>query len=254
MKYGILVGTFAFFVNFLLLMGTSRWMDAPIGIFRALVASCIGAVPAAICFIQGFQFLGNGIWRILISFVTALIAFWRQEKPHKLISVFILLHIFLQAIAMGMGKGGPWALLVCCASILLVRWMDKEQGGSPFASVKITHGGKSVDLTALIDTGNTLTDPISGDAVLVTDACVAGELLGLRPEALGNPLQTLSTAGIAGLRLIPYHTVGNPSGLLLGIRADEVLLNGKRCRRIIAFAPHSIGTGKAYKALVGGMV
>ena len=71
-------------------------------------------------------------------------------------------------------------------------------------------------------------------------------------QALRTPLQTLTASGIPGLRLIPYHGVGKPRGMLLGMRMEQVLIDGEPAQQIVAFAPHTIGGGNGYEALAGG--
>lgn len=251
--HGIVVGLLGFFVNYLLLLGTTRWLDTKISTLRMAFGALLGGFSTAACFLPGFGFLGHFLWRVVLIGLTALIAFWEHPKEVRLFPVFVLMNLSLHGIAMGIGKGGIWAVLVCFASIFLVRILDREIQPARFASVCITHGGRRVELTALNDTGNTLRDPISGHKVLVVDEKIAQRLLGLSPDALRKPLETMSSAAVPGLRLIPYHSVGNPGGMMLGIRAEEVLLDGVRCERIIAFAPHRFGNGKGYEALSGGI-
>ena len=62
---------------------------------------------------------------------------------------------------------------------------------------------------ALVDSGNTLTEPISGAPVSVLDARIFYRLW---PE------------GLSGFRVIPYHSVGKKSGILKGYPVPQMTL------------------------------
>ena len=111
---------------------------------------------------------------------------------------------------------------------------------------------------ALLDTGNTLSDPISGRPVLVAQRdCVAPLLpAGLLPEGVYDPAGFL--AGLADeswrsrFRLLPYRAVGVAGGLLLALRVDEAQVGGRsRGASLVALSPSPVSDGGAYTALVG---
>ena len=137
---------------------------------------------------------------------------------------------------------------VCLLSFL--GRVEKRQ----FADVMICHRDKKIHMTALLDTGNMLKDPVTGLPVVVVDCRAARVLLDLNESELRDPIGTISRGKFAGIRLIPYHVLGHPSGMLLGIKADDVKINGQSVRQIIAFAPHRIAPGSEYEALIGGNV
>ena len=124
--------------------------------------------------------------------------------------------------------------------------------GRRLLPVEISGGGKHIRLTALVDTGNELRDPITGQSVLVIGSQAAQELTGLTPEELKRPLETITASPLPGLRLIPYRAVGSESGLLLAMRFPSVCLGGRTGAGIVAFAPQRFG--EEYEGLIGGNV
>jgi len=67
-------------------------------------------------------------------------------------------------------------------------------------------------------------------------------------------LETLASHPMPGLRLIPYHSVGQGEGMLLAKRFEQVTV-GKRTRSaLVAFAPEGLGRGDVYQALTGGVI
>ena len=113
-------------------------------------------------------------------------------------------------------------------------------------------GENSVSVLALRDSGNTLRDPITGEPVLVVSSRVGQRLTGLTQEQLASPLETMAQRPIPGLRLIPYQAVGQNGGMLLGLRLDQVKIDGKNQKAVAAFAP--AGLSGNYQALVAVQV
>lgn len=121
---------------------------------------------------------------------------------------------------------------------------------------------REVSFTALIDTGNTLTDPVSGRAVMVAEADSVMALFpqGCAPgkEELNAPAQALGRLNAGRcrgrFRLLPYRAVGVECGLLLAVRLDNVHLNGMdRGPMLVALSPTPVSDGGGYRALVGGI-
>ena len=90
---------------------------------------------------------------------------------------------------------------------------------------------------------------MTGQGVLILDAPSAQHLTGLTLQQLNAPVESLGI--LPGLRLIPYHTVGN-SGFLLALRLARVRIGKKEESIVVAFAPQTFG--KDYQALTGGRV
>ena len=107
-------------------------------------------------------------------------------------------------------------------------------------------------MTALQDTGNTLCDPVTGRPVLVVGVEIAQQLTGLTQQQLRCPVEAIAEAPLPGLRLIPYRAVGQPSGLLLALRLQDVRIGNWKGSSLVAFAPDGLSREGAYQALTGG--
>ena len=114
--------------------------------------------------------------------------------------------------------------------------------------------------SALVDTGNTLADPVSGRPVMVAE----GErLAGLFPQDcrpspgdLRDPAAALTRLGKGAwrsrFRLLPYRSVGVDRGLLLAVRMDSLELDGRRGGpALVALSPTPVSDGGGYQALIG---
>ena len=242
-----------FLVDLLLIMGTNRLSGHSPGLKRAIPAAVLGGLYAGACVLPGFAFLGGTLWRLVCLAGMGAVAFGLGESGLRRGILFVLLSMALGGIAACMNRGGFWALVLSAGGVcvLCVLGFRGRAGQQRYVPVTVCVSGKTAALTALVDTGNTLRDPLTGRPVLVVDETVAGKLLTLSKEQLAHPVETLAAAKLPGLRLIPYTAVGSAAGLLLGIRPDRVQVDGKEAEYIVAFAPQRLGQG-GYQALAGG--
>lgn len=242
-------------VDFLLLVGTNRLTGYPPEPGRCALAGAVGGGYAGACMLPAFRFLGGTFWRLVFLGIMGAVAFGWSKSAWKRCGIFVLLNMALGGIALGLGSGGFWMPVLAAVGV----WFLCRIGfgstvvGQSYVPLEIRYGGKHLRLTALRDSGNTLTDPITGEPVLVIGADAARELTGLTERQLSAPLETLAGGAIAGLRLIPYRTVGRGGGFLLGLRLRDVMVGKRRMTVIVAFAPENMGA-EGYQALTGGAV
>ncbi len=253
--YADLVFLINFLVDLLLLMAAGKLSGRRVRFPRATLGAGLGALYATACCFPGLSFLGNPLWRLVSLVGMTVLVFGVDLLALRQGVLFFLLSMALGGLAIGFSAGTVWTLVLAGAGLWLLCLLGF--GGDPntkYAEITVNYRGKQVQLTALLDTGNSLKDPISGCPVLVADDRAAAALLDLSPRDLENPLQTLEAGRGSGLRLIPYHTVGNPTGFLLAVMPDSVLADGKEVRLMVAFAPHSLGENKGFNALAGGRI
>lgn len=228
-----------FLVN-LLLLTAAGWMYAGENdMLGTVTAALAGTAYAGACLQPGLEMIQNALWRGASLAVMAWLAYADDWQKGCLYGIFDLA---VHGIALGRSWELPGAALVC-----ILGWMGTKRRILP---VKITNREKTVEMKALLDTGNELRDPITGERVVIVGQKAAEALLGLGGSALTDPLATMAEGRIPGLRLIPYHGVG-VEGVLLGMRFDRVRIGTRERARVVAFAPGTIGS-EEYQAIVGG--
>jgi stage II sporulation protein GA (sporulation sigma-E factor processing peptidase) len=243
-----LVVALNFTVDYLLLLGTNRLTGFPAGYRRSAWAAALGAVYSGMCLLPGFYFLGNSLWRLVSLTMMASISFGWNRSAWSRTGIFILLSMALGGIALGLGSAGIPMLVLAAAGVwFLCRVGFGGRIGREYLPVQIIVRDRKVDMIALRDTGNSLRDPITGEPAMVAGVRAARVLLDLESDQLRNPLEIVANS--PGFRLIPYRAVGQPGGMLLGIKTETVV-DGKRGRRVVAFAPEEIGRGEGYDALI----
>ena len=244
-----------FLVDGLLLMGANRLTGHPAGWRRCALGAALGGVYAGVCMLPECSFLGNLLWRMVCLGAMAGIAYGWNLSALRRGMVFVLLSMALGGMALGLGNGdfssivlaAVGVVLLCCIGIRTPIGMKKYQ------PVELQWQGRKIKLTALIDTGNALRDPITGSSVLVVGKDVGGKM-GIPQDVIRDPVTSMTANPMPGARLIPYRAVGQPGGMLLMLRLDEVRLNGRIISPMVAFAPDEIGKRDGYQALVGGIV
>lgn len=230
-------------VNGLLLSATALLLGQKPNFLGLLGGALLWGLLAALS-LYGLRFPENGMVRLCCIVVTALLTFGVHRTAARCILVFTALHLAVTGMT---NTDRLPILLLCCLGISAVGMLG--QRGQNLIPVELSYGGKTLTLTALRDTGNTLRDPVTGCQVLIVGADIAGKLTGLTPADLQDPVNTMGA--IPGLRLIPYRTIGN-TGFLLALKIPEAKIGNRQGSTIVAFSPLILGS--TYQALTGGTV
>ena len=245
-----------FLVDLLMLLGTNRLAGFPQAPWRAAAAAALGGIYGGVCLLPGFRFLGNTLWRVVSLGLMGTIAFGLGWSALRRCVLFALLSMALGGIALGLGDA-DFLTLVLSASALsamcLIGFRGRV-GAREYVPVELRLGNKHIKLLALRDTGNTLTDPVTGQSVLVVGPEAAYTLIGITREQLSDPVGTVVSAVVPGLRLIPYRSVGQSAGMLLALRLNEVRIGKWQGSTLVAFAPEGLDGEGTYQALTGGVV
>lgn len=95
----------------------------------------------------------------------------------------------------------------------------KKRKNATFCRVRLCVDGDGIWLDALVDTGNSLREPVGGKPVSVVEAGVLERLEGVKkPEKL---------------KLIPYRSIGRENGMMEGYEVPEIVIDrdGEMIRR-----------------------
>ncbi len=270
-------------LNYLLLLGSAWLCGTPARRLRALLAAALGGLYAVGCAVPGLAFLGSLPCKLLSLCAMLLVASGRRRETVKQGVVFLglslafgglvfaLLHLFGTGFLLLGGAAyypvsGTALVLTAAAIYLLSRTvlarLARHWGGE-LVEVELRLGQRSVRLTALQDSGNTLQDPATGRGVLVAEWQTAKALLppqaldGLSSADLSRPAELLprlvQAAPEGKWRLIPYRAVGTEGHMLLALRCDSAIVGKQTVRgALAAFSPNAVSDGGGYTALIGG--
>lgn len=245
-----------FLVDILLLAATQRLCGITVRWGRLAAAACIGGIYAGACLLPAVSFLSSILWRVVSLCLICWVAFGLNKGTLRGCVVFLLLSMAMGGIALGIGNGGMLGLIASAVVIVLMCAIGFRGtvGSVAYLPVELTHCGKQVRFTAMHDTGNRLTDPLTGRPVLVVGAEIAAQLTGLTPDQLRRPADTMLTSSYPGLRLIPYKSVGQSNGMLLGLRIKQVKIGKEIGSALVALSPERFGCENTYQALTGGVL
>lgn len=220
----ILLNNFA--MDFLLLNALKRLLRLDARRYGCFLASLLGAAYALLFFLYPLASWQTVLTSVGMSLLMVNMAF-RLKKQEEQIRAVCGLYLFsvMAAGVLELFHRFSWFSIwwFYIAAVWFGIW------GSSFlwnqvlvGAVRQRHlyqvdlwmGGKKQTVTAFLDTGNHLTEPISGEPVAVLWGGVGKELL----------------SESEGLFCIPFHSVGKRSGLLPAVRADrmEIQQAGKR--------------------------
>ena len=248
-------------VDYLLLLGAARLSGAVLCRPRMALGAVLGAAYACAVFLPGLGFLTHPAVELSIAVAMALIAYGGGQR---LLRSFLA---FLGARGVGLERGvlSPHVdlgvLLLasagCYAAASFVFRRSAGHGTRELVEAVLTLEGRQVTVTALLDTGNTLTDPATGQGVMVVEGEKAAPLLDhpLGEAQLRDPVGTLARMEESRrFRLLPYQAVGVECGLLLAVRLDMAKVGEREYRGVLAaLSPTRLSDGGAYSALVGAM-
>ena len=264
-------------VHYLLLLVTAKTAGEPCRRRWLALGSAAGAFFSTAAFLPGWEWLCHPLCKVGAALVMLLLAFGHSRRLLRLCLLFFGLSctmtgsVLLLSLLSGKGfslRGGVLAtglnlkmtvlsaVLCYIGMSLLFRRMGRH-GPGELVPVTVSIGGKQVLLTALRDTGNTLTDPATGRPVVVAEG---RGLKGLLPDSLltglEEPAGTMESCSDPlwrqRLRLLPYRAVGVRCALLLAVRSDRVNVAGKEYGGLlVALSPTPVSDGGGYQALVG---
>ena len=241
-----------FLVDWCLLLGVNRMAGYQGGAGRAAAGAALGGGYAGMCILPMFSFLSSGLWRLVSLGLMSAAAFGLNRGAVRRGVLFVLLSFALGGLALCVDTGNPVGLILCGGGLVILCQLGFQGKTCPgqIVDLSIRFRGKEVRLPALVDTGNTLRDPISGEGVIIADGLCAWELAGLSRLQLEDPVGTIAQRKELPLRLIPYRAVGK-EGLLLALCCDYVTVGGQKAGRIVAFSTDGFVPGE-FRALTGG--
>lgn len=271
-----------FVVDYLLLLAAGRLCGEVLRRGWLALGAAVGAGYAAAAFLPGMGFLLHPLCKLAAAVLALLAGYGRSRHLLRVGLVFFAVSaafgggIFALQLLGGQGlilRNGilysamDLRLILLSAAgcyvlitLVLQRTARHTAARRELAPVLLTLEGRRVALTALVDTGNTLTDPVTGRPVMVAEGEKLSPLLPepLGPEALRDPVGSLERLSRAGegqrFRLLPYQAVGVECGMLLALRLDQAQVGTEDYGGIlVALSPTRVSDGGGYSALIGAM-
>ncbi len=282
-------------INYLILLVTAKFSKNKADSFRLLLGAMLGtAYLVLMILLPEMKVYTTALSKLLLSVAMVALAF-----------SFMKLAVFLKTLAMfyastflfagagfalmffnrewGIMRNGvlmttmpflntKWSelLLAFAVALIILRvvWsaiQNKFLREKMMVRLIISFDKKAIELYALVDTGNSLHDPLSNMPVVVVEFSAIKDLL---PEDIrcifekksDNDLNTITAAiscsnWFSRFRLIPFTSLGTENGMLIGFRPDFIEIGNEEAKRgvqdvIIGIYNRALSKNEKYKALL----
>lgn len=277
-------------MNLIILYATGLILKIKVSFFRLLLASLIGAIYAALQYISNMKILSNIMIKTFLSIIIIWVAFHPQnmKKMCKQLLLFYLTTFTFGGVATyliyvlkpqniviknGMYVGTYVLKVIFIGAILgtgilLVSFKiskNKISKKDMICKILIKLNGKEITLNTMIDTGNMLREPITGNPVAVVEKnslydVLPKEILNNTESILGGDFgkipEDIKQEYIPKLKFIPFSSLGKQNGMLIGIKPEKLKvineeMEEERADAIIGIYNKSLTKRGEYNALIG---
>ncbi|MFZ5650033.1 MAG: sigma-E processing peptidase SpoIIGA [Bacillota bacterium] len=278
-------------VNWAILWSAGRLSQVRASHFRILAGASLGGVYSVALFLPGVDYLFSFYAKFAVSLLMVAAAF-APLPPRRFIlclAFFYLVSFALGGLVMGMSyffsstavpgqmssyfkavsrhlwPGLAVALLFLLTSVAVLPGYFKNRQGIEAMKMPVTIciNGRKVTVRGLVDTGNSLCDPVSGEPVVVVEHSAIKDVLpgpmkeieAFAGDAVSVIESMMNTPWSGRLRLIPFQSLGSEHGILLGIKPDSVeFVRDSRLQKVekvvIGIHGRRLDAGEEYNALI----
>lgn len=277
-------------MNYIILFATGIILKIEAKHIRLILASLVGAIYTIIAYVSALKIYSN----IFLKFILSLMIIYIALNPKSIKKLFKYTLIFyLTSFVFG---GAAFALIyivkpqeilknnglvlnsnslkvifisaIIAFVIIIIGFKivkNKISSKDMFCDIKIKINQKEIETKAMIDTGNFLKEPITNTPVIVVEhtllyECMPKEILNHIESILGGDFseipENIKEEYMSRLKVIPFSSLGKQNGMLLGIKAEEVMIKKEEENKIkeniiIGIYDKSLTKRGEYRALLG---
>jgi len=277
-------------INYIILYATGIISKSKIKQIKLVIASLIGAIYSIMYYILNIELYSNFILKIILSIIMIYIAF--TTKKFKTLGKKVILFYLVSFVFAGATLGiiymvnsqditiqngvliGSYTIKtiligIIIAFIIIITGFNimrtKISRKDLICNIDIEINNKSIKTQAMIDTGNFLKEPITNIPVAVVEHTllydvIPKEILNNIDKILGGDLEILpkhiQNEYVSRLKVIPFSSLGKQNGMLLGVKADKIIVQNEEGDKtidkvIIGIYNKSLTKRGEYRALVG---
>ena len=278
-------------MNYIILFATGYLLKTKMNHLRLILSSLLGGLYSIVAYMQVLEIYSSFVCKIILSIVMVYLAYnsknikqlFKELLFFYLISfvfggcAFALLYFIKpQEIIMRNGTyvgtyplkvailGGLVGFIVISIGFHIVKIKISKK--DIYNEITILFNSKNVNCIALLDTGNMLKDPITGMPVIVVEKELVSNILPFNIlDNLNNIIggdvpkeiyEDDNLEYIKKFRVIPFKSLGKTNGMLLGFKADKVIINEEQNEKqindvIIGIYENKLSRKGQYQALIG---
>ena len=278
-------------MNYIILFATAYILKLKRNHIRIIISALIGGIYSIIAYMQIIKIYSNFFMKIILSVAMVYIAY-NPKSIKQLIKQLVMFYLISfvfggcsfallyfikpQDILMKNGVyigtypikiallGGIVGFTISVIAFKIVK--RKLSQKDIYCKIIIYINEKNIEVNAMLDTGNMLKDPITRMPVIVVEKDI---LYGIIPDKILDNLEKIiggdvenelyedeNVEYISKFRVIPFTSLGKQNGLLLGIKADKILIendsNKEKIKNvIIGIYDKKLSKKNRYNALIG---
>ena len=276
-------------MNYIILSTTGIVMKIKMKQTRIIIAALLGAIYTIIGYTRILGVHTNVILKIILAIVIIQIAYNPQniKKMLKEMMLFYFISFAFGGAAFAfiyiikpqdiLMKNGLFlgiypikiiilsTIIVSMTIIIFTIIKQKTKYKDIFCKIEIYLNENIIKTTAMIDSGNMLKEPITNTPVIVIEHTllydiIPKEILNNLEEIIGGDFKNITDdikkEYISQLKLIPYSSLGKQNGMLLGIKAQKIIVKQEEEKYetnnvIIGMYSKSFTKRGEYRALIG---
>ena len=244
-------------INYILLRACCIFCGLKINHYRMFLGAFIGACYAVLIFFPNFSVIYSTMCKMLISMliVAASFPFYSVRTYIKALLIFYVVSFGFGGCVLGIfyfsdvgAKLGavysngvlyfnlPWTILALSGALFYIAMKlfaffsgRTYRGNNLRKKLFLSFGENTAEITALLDTGNSLVDPVSLSPVIIAEYKMLKHLFSddiritLDKLSCDNLTWIMSDVTEKGLpaRLIPFSSLGKANGMLIGFVPDR---------------------------------
>lgn len=275
-------------MNYIILFATAVINKVEIKLIRILLSSILGSIYAVVAYTNILSNSTGVIIKILLSVAMIYIAFKPEgfKRFIKQLLIFYLATFTFGGVAFALlyfvkpGElliengiyigtypikiallGGIVGFVIITIAFNLIK--GKLSKNDMFCNISIYIDSKRKDMISMIDTGNLLKEPITGMPVIIVEKeelkdIIPMEILKNVNKIINGDIDDIKNIEqyISKFRVIPFNSLGKQNGLLLGIKADKIIVDYDENKIehnniIIGVYEKKLCKNDSYKALIG---
>lgn len=250
-----------FILDFIILYVTGLISKNKIKFLKLIFGSALGAIYVVMYYFIKINVYSNIIIKLLLSIIMIYISFVPMNFKEMLkLTVFFYLTSFvfggaalsviymLNSRRITIQNGiliGNYTIrtifigvvIACIVTIIAFKFVKaKFSKNDLFCNIIIKINNKQIKTKAMLDTGNFLKDPITNIPVVVVEYTVLydmvpKEILDNIEDILGGDLEkipeNIKNEYMLKLKVIPFSSLGKQNGMLLGLKADGLIVDNE---------------------------
>lgn len=272
-------------LNYIILLSTAIISKSKINTLRIFLSSLIGGIFSILSYLINIENVIGVIFKIIISILMILICFndYKIKKIFKELIFFYLTSFTFGGIAfmllffinpqnliiennhlvgtyplkIAVLSGGFGFIVISVVAGIIKSNLNKK---AMICDLEIFYNGKYKKIKTMLDTGNLLKEPISKSDVVIVEkdsleGIVSNDILkNIKYILKGNWIEDDNVHSYK-FKLIPFSSLGNENGLLIGFKPDYIKIYGEEeCIRknvLIGIYDGKLSKSNSYTSLIG---